>query len=265
MFCANRAEGGSTTLRLVDATALMLRLCALAEERTRVLALIDSLSSGDAAAWVAVLGDILSRAHDDLDARRVLEALRGAAGDPALGYEARKKLYEAAIHAQRPAIARLFLTASPSAPLPVALTKQLGPERPLRPTTRPLSLGERRALARTHDREQLVLLLRDPHPMVVAVVLDNPHLTEPDVVRIAAMRPAAPAALATVARHRKWSVRHAVKRALMLNPMLPLSDAIRLAPTMLARDLADVAADPALPDALRAHAAELLPRRLSPH
>ena len=51
------------------------------------------------------------------------------------------------------------------------------------------------------------MVLRDPHPAVVAILLENPHVTEPDVVRIAAARPAVPEALAKLAVHPRWSVR----------------------------------------------------------
>jgi hypothetical protein len=120
-----------------------------------------------------------------------------------------------------------------------------------------LTLGERKALALTHDREQLLLLLRDPHPAVVAILLDNPHLTEADIVRIAAARPAVPASLATVAAHPRWSVRHPVKRALVLNPSTPLADAIRIATTLRFQELRELAADPSVPEPLRTHAAQV--------
>jgi hypothetical protein len=225
----------------------------------RVLALVQAFSEGDPTSWVVALDNILARAHlvDDVDTLLALECITHATADPALGYAARQRLYEAAIERNLPAIARLFLTTSPTSPLPAQLQKQLGPERPLKPTGRPLTLGERKALARTHRRDELRLLLRDPHPAVVAILLDNPHVTEADIVTVAALRPAAPEALAKIAAHPRWSVRHPVKRALVLNPATPLADAIRLATTLRPQELDEIAADPALPDALRAHAAEV--------
>ena len=239
---------------------IMSRLVALREPRMRVLALISALGEGEPEAWVEALAAILTRAHvvDDADATETLECITHAAADPALPYATRQRLYEAALARQLPAIARLFLAASPQAELPRQLEKQLGPERPLRPADRPLTLGERKALARTHLREKLLLLVRDPHPQVVAILLDNPHVTEADVVKIAAARPAAPEALARVAAHPRWSVRHAVKRALVLNPATPLADAIRIATTLRAPELAEISADHSLPDALRQHATEIL-------
>ena len=225
----------------------------------RVLALIEALQEGDPASWVHALATIVAGAHlkDDPDAIEALEAVAHAAADPALGYEPRQQLYEAAIAQRLPAIARLFLVASPTTIGSSQLAKSLAPERPLKPTGRPLTLGERKWLARTHDREQFLLLLRDPHPAVVAILLDNPHLTEADVVRIASARPAVPAALTTIAGHPRWSVRHPVKRSLVLNPSTPLADAIRIVTTLRSQELRELAADGSLREPLRTHAAEV--------
>ena len=225
----------------------------------RVLVLIEALCEDDPTAWVHAMAAIMSRAHlnDDPDAVEALEALTHAAADPALAYGVRQRLYEAAAGQQQPAIARLFLVASPTTMDNRQLAKSLAPERALKPTGRPLTLGERKSLARTHDREQILLLVRDPHPAVIAILLDNPHVTEADIVRIACARPAVPASLARLAAHPRWSVRHAVKRALVLNPSTPLADAIRIATTLRSQELRELAADASLPEPLRLHAAEV--------
>jgi hypothetical protein len=53
-------------------------------------------------------------------------------------------------------------------------------------------------------------------------------------------------------------VRHAVKRALVLTPSTPLADAIRIATTLRAPELAELAGDHSLPETLRRHASEVL-------
>ena len=70
-------------------------------------------------------------------------------------------------------------------------------------------------------------------------------------MKIAATRPAVPESLAKIAAHPRWSVRHAVKRALVLNPSTPLADAIRIATTLRAPELAELAGDHSLPEPLR--------------
>lgn len=226
----------------------------------RVLSLVAALGEGEPSEWVEALAAIITRAHvvDDADAVEILECVTHAAADEALPYATRQRLYTAAVERGLPAIARLFLIASPQGQLPHQLAKQLGPERPLRPADRPLTLGERKALARTHKREKLLLLVRDPHPQVVEILLNNPHVTEAEVIKMAAARPAVPASLAKIAAHPRWSLRHMVKRALVLNPSTPLADAIRIATTLRAPELAELAGDHALPETLRRHAAEVL-------
>lgn len=239
---------------------LVERLKAIRDPRMRVLALVEALPAGDPASWVEAFAAVIARAHTDADAdaTETLECITHAAAEPTLPYATRQALYEAATARHLPAIARLFLAASPHADLPRQLAKQLGPERPLRPSDRPLTLGERKALARTHHRDQIVLLARDPHPSVVAILLDNPHVTETDVVKMAAMRPGVPESLAKIASHARWSVRHAVKRALVRNPSTPLADAIRIATTLRGSELEEIADDVSLPEPLRAHAADVL-------
>lgn len=235
------------------------RLKAIRDPRMRVLALVEAFGEGEPEAWAEALAAIVVRGQlvDDADTQAALETLRQAAADPALSYATRQALYEAAAQRGHAMVARLFLASSPSVVGEHELNRQLAPERRLDPAGRPLTLGERKALARTHRRDQLLKLVRDPHPAVVGILLDNPHVTESDVVRIAAQRPAVPEALAKIAAHARWSVRHAVKRALVFNPATPLADAIRIATTLRAAELAELAGDPQLPEPLRRHAAEL--------
>ncbi|MBA3819574.1 MAG: hypothetical protein H0X17_11825 [Deltaproteobacteria bacterium] len=225
----------------------------------RVRVLIEALGEGDPTAWIETLAAMIAQSHvgHDSDALLAVQSITHAAADPALPYETRKRLYEAAIDRGSPEIARLFLAVSPNLAVSPQLEKQLAPERPLKPAGRPLSLGERKALARTNLREQILLLLRDPHPAIVAILLDNPHVTESDVLKIATRRPAVPETLAGLAAHPRWAVRHAVKRALVQNPSTPLADAIRILTTLRVAELAELAADPALAEPLRIHAAEV--------
>ena len=248
------------SLYLVGPDHIIVRLKAIRDPRMRVLALVEAFGEGEPSAWVEVLAAIVTRAHvvDDADALETLETLTHATADPSLPYQTRQQLYEAAVQQNLPAIARLFLVASPQGQLPQQLTKQLGPERPLRPTDRPMTLGERKALARTHRRDKLALLIRDPHPAVVAIVLDNPHVTESDVIKMASARPAVPESLTKIAAHPRWSVRHAIKRSLVLNPSTPLADAIRIATTLRAQELTEIANDHSLPETLRRHASDVL-------
>src|SRR4051812_38579512 len=168
---------------------ILQRLKAIRDARMRVLALVEAFQTGDPGTWVEALEAILTRSHvmDDPDALEALEAITHAAAEPGLTYETRKAMYTAAHERGMTAIARLFLSVSPTPPTAndPQLKKALAPERALKPQGRPLTLGERKALARTHRREQLLLLIRDPHPDVVGILLENPHVTETEILKIA--------------------------------------------------------------------------------
>lgn len=116
---------------------------------------------------------------------------------------------------------------------------------------RPLTLGERKTLARRRDRNLLVRVLQDPSPDVIAILLENPSLTELDVVRLAARRPIDPETLRIIFRSTRWAVRYPVRRALVQNPYCPLDLALRMVLLLNASDARLLASSPALRAPLR--------------
>jgi hypothetical protein len=126
---------------------------------------------------------------------------------------------------------------------------------------RPLTLGERKSLARTHDRSLIQRVVRDPHPDVVRVLLHNPLLTEDDVVRICAMRPNDPGVLQAVYRHRRWVVRYRPRNAIVRNPDTPIDTALLLAPLLRPNELREAATASGLAPALRLSCRSILALR----
>jgi hypothetical protein len=127
---------------------------------------------------------------------------------------------------------------------------------------RPLTLGERKALARRPDRGALERLAADPHPDVVRQVLRNPRLTEDDVVRLAAKRPAHADVLAEIARSVRWMSRPRVRMALVLNPDTPQELAAPICGMLLRHELKLVVEMTHVPPAVRALCYEHLTRRV---
>jgi hypothetical protein len=103
---------------------------------------------------------------------------------------------------------------------------------------RPLSLGERRALARQPSRSILRKLLRDPHPMVAHLVLANPRVTEEDILIMACRRPAIISVLHEVAQ--QWFHHARVRMALVLNPGSPAAISVPLLGLLVRHELAQV-------------------------
>jgi hypothetical protein len=136
-------------------------------------------------------------------------------------------------------------------------------ERPVLPTAggRVLTLGERKALARKPSRAALDKLLRDPHPVVIRHVLDNTRVTEDDVVRLAARRPAFADVIAEIARHPGWTARPRVRMALVQNPGTPPEISVPLVRLLIRPELLQVIAAADVPPIVRAAATELLERR----
>jgi hypothetical protein len=128
-------------------------------------------------------------------------------------------------------------------------------------TGRALTLGERRSLARRPSRAAFEKLLRDPHPLVIHNLLRNPRLTEDDVLRLAARRPAHPEVIVEILRHPEWSSRARVRMAIIQNPRCPLSIAVPLVRLLIRPELHQVVAAADVSPVVRAAAQELLERR----
>ncbi len=124
---------------------------------------------------------------------------------------------------------------------------------------RPLTLGERKALARRPSRELLAKVIRDPHPDVVRILLGNSRLTEDDLVRLCARRPIASEVLREVVLSPRWVIRYRVRVAILRNPHTPLDLALPLVAGLNAQDARMIAASEDLPRALREACARLGP------
>jgi hypothetical protein len=128
-------------------------------------------------------------------------------------------------------------------------------------TGRELTVGERRSLARRPSRRSFEMLLRDPHPLVIRQLLYNPKLTEDDVVRLVAHRPARAETLLEIARLPRWLSRPRVRLAMLLNPGTPQHIAVPLLGVCTRGELREVVSSADTAVLLRATAAELLVRR----
>lgn len=126
---------------------------------------------------------------------------------------------------------------------------------------RPLTLGERKALARRPTRQVLEKLLADPDPSVIRLLLNNPKVIEDDVVRLAARRPNRPDVLAEIAKSPRWAHRRRVRMALILNPSTPAEIAVPLVGLLMRSELRLVQSSTDVAPIVRTTARDLLTRR----
>lgn len=109
-----------------------------------------------------------------------------------------------------------------------------------------IPLGERISLAKGMDMGTLNRLLPDPDPRVVKALLDNPRITESEVIKIASKRPNSQKVLKVISLHRRWIFRYRVRKALVCNPYTPPRIAIILLTGFLQKDVELIAGNPGL-------------------
>jgi len=92
-----------------------------------------------------------------------------------------------------------------------------------------ISSGERLSLAHRASGRVAAELLCDPELRVIRAALENPQLTEAEVIH-ALMRADAPALLVeSVCAHTKWSLRRDIRIALLRNENTPLARVLEFA------------------------------------
>lgn len=120
-----------------------------------------------------------------------------------------------------------------------------------------LSLGEKVAIARKVHRPLLRPLIEAADALVLTALLDNPRLTENDVLLILnTIRPPADLCMA-IARHHRWGGCYAVRLAIARCPGTPLPVALSALVQLRPSDLEALAARPDVSDPVRDAAAAL--------
>lgn len=221
----------------------------LPEASLRVSFLRDYLGNADALEVCAVFDTLAGASSDGTDRDTLLALvmlLAGLADDPVLD-----RLGHAAAAQNFTRLSRLLRRA------PELTRAQSIPPIPDYGAGRELSVGERKALARAPSRASFDKLLRDPHPLVIRQLLENPRLTEDDIVRLAARRPANVEALRMIART-EWLCRPRVRMTLIHNPATPSAIAVPLLAVCTRPELREVRTSSECSELLREIAEELL-------
>lgn len=221
---------------------------------------MDWLANADPHVAAPLLDGLALRAEqgDEL-AKEALVALVDALGSGHVEV-ARQRLREEVAAASLLNLERLLR--APVAPM--VRESQRPPKPPDYGYGRPLTLGERKSLARRPDRNVLEKLLLDPHPDVIRGVLRNPRLTEDDLMRVAARRPGRPEVLREIARAEAWAHRPRIRLSILLNPYAPIDVTVPLAGLLLRHELRLVVEATYVAAPLRAVCIEHLKRKY-PH
>jgi hypothetical protein len=238
------------------AKKLLKDLSSLPEDKMKLKVLgnrVKELEPADIARFIAF---VYTPASDVTEARKIQallvnpEEIRGIIGE-----EKYRLTYHAAIEMGLEKVCRLFTDLPPHKSGPFGYDKEEEAKMEF------ISLGHRRALAKGNVKDTLDRLLSDPDTMVIKNLLNNPRITETDVLKIASKRPNSPEILKILSTHRKWSKRYKVIKAIVLNPYAPPRISMGLLEFLLTQELESVAADKTIHPQVRLGARDLLEER----
>jgi len=120
-----------------------------------------------------------------------------------------------------------------------------------------MGVKDRVKLAMKGDREARNILIRDPNRLVATAVASNPRITEQEVESIASMRSVPEDILRQIASHRQWQRSYTIMHSLVKNPRTPIANSMTIMNKMQVRDLAALAKNKNVPEAVRRHALRL--------
>lgn len=125
-----------------------------------------------------------------------------------------------------------------------------------------LPLGQRITLARRGPARVAGALIATGHPQVLEIALDNPRLTEGQVLKVLWHDKLPQVVVLTVANHRKWAQHYNVRLALVRNSSTPLSIVLSYLPQLTVVDLRELAAPGIVPENLRKYLLAEVHRRM---
>lgn len=125
-----------------------------------------------------------------------------------------------------------------------------------------IPLGQKITLARRGPARVAGSLLAEGHAQVLAVVLDNPYLTEAQVLKVLSRGRLPAGVVPAIMRHRKWSLCYNIRLALVRQPSAPLGTILSFLPHLTASDLRELAAPGIVPETLRRYLQAEVQRRL---
>jgi hypothetical protein len=238
------------------AAELCLRLSGVSDPEQRARALGGLLAAHEPEMIAGVLARILEAADRRIGGADLLVAAMISPG-LRLAWDSRLALQVMACARRdgRFDVAGIFLD------LPPLDARLEVPAPPLPRAVAKAPLGVRRSLARRNDIGLLERLLGDPDPAVVANLLNNPRLTEVEVVRMAARSPVREEVLSAIARHPRWGTRQRVRVTLAHNPGTPTGIALGLLHLLLDQELEEVSRDGRLSRVVTSRASTLRAER----
>ena len=125
-----------------------------------------------------------------------------------------------------------------------------------------LPLGQKITLARRGPARVAGALLAEGHAQIAPIVLDNPYMTEAQILRALAREKLPLPVIPAIIQHRKWSITYNIRLALVRNAWTPLATVLSYLPELTVSDLKELAAPGIVPENLRKYLQAEVQRRL---
>lgn len=130
---------------------------------------------------------------------------------------------------------------------------------------RKLTIGQKLALAKKGNKDVRGLLIRDPNKMIALEVINNPRITDGEVLSIAGMKDVAEDVLRAIANNRMYRSNKAVILTLLHNPRTPVGVSLGLGISALNdKELEGLAKNRNIPGVLGKAAKTVLEKRKQP-
>jgi len=126
-----------------------------------------------------------------------------------------------------------------------------------------LPLGPKITLARRGPARVAGGLLAEGHAQILRVVLDNPNLTEAQILKALSREKIPLVVTQGIAGHKKWAHVYNIRLALARNPSSPLATILAYLPELTVSDLRELAAPGIVAENLRKYLQAEIHRRLS--
>jgi len=127
-----------------------------------------------------------------------------------------------------------------------------------------IPLGQKVALARRGPARVAGSLLAEGNRQVLTVVLENPHLTESQILKALFRESVPPAVVQAVAQHQRWASSYNIRVALVRHPASSLSTVLAYLPNLTVSDLRELTAPGIVSESLRKYLEAEVLRRTKP-
>src|SRR5947208_10634349 len=125
-----------------------------------------------------------------------------------------------------------------------------------------IPLGQKITLARRGPARVAGALLAEGHPQVISLVLDNPYMTEAQILKALSREKLPAPVVPAIIHHRKWSISYNIRIAVLRQPAAQLAPTLSYLRQLTVPDLRELASPGIVPESLRKYLQAEVQRRM---